>query len=325
MARDIHRALTTWASDSRIHFVLLDGAGERGLCAGGDIRALYKAVVAGHENVAADFFCNEYRFNYYVSRYSKPYIALMNGIVMGGGVGVSAHGSHRIVTERSQVAMPETGIGFIPDVGGTYLLGTAPGEYGTYLGLTGSSIGAADAIYCGLADLMVRSESLPALTEDLEACDDAAAVDACLRRYASPAPPGKAVEQAVWIRECFAADTVEEIFAALARHPHPEAGGASEELKKKSPTSLKITLAALRNARETSDLAACLEQEYRIALVCLQRHDFLEGVRAAIIDKDRKPRWHPQQLAEVPAEEVRRYFAETPDGGLQLSRNLDVG
>ena len=319
MTGTLHTALLAWASDPAVHFVLLDGAGDRGLCAGGDIRALYQAVAAGQAHLAEGFFREEYRLNYLISRYPKPYLALMEGIVMGGGMGVSAHGSHRVVTERSQLAMPETAIGFVPDVGGTYLLGNAPGECGTYLGLTGNRIGAADALSCGLADLTVPSEMLPALTLELERCADAATMEQCLRTYAVQIPSGDPLAQQGWITECFAGQTVEEILAALAQHADARAHMAFEELEKKSPTSLKVTLAALRKARELGDLAACLEQEYRIARGCLRGHDFQEGIRAALVDKDRNPKWRPARLEDVTREEVQRYFASTGGPGLDLA------
>jgi enoyl-CoA hydratase len=316
----MHTALMAWADDASIQFVLVDGAGERGLCAGGDIRALYTAAITDSRNLATDFFRNEYRLNYLISRYPKPYVVLMDGIVMGGGIGISAHASsHRVVTERSELAMPETAIGFVPDVGGTHLLGTAPDELGTYLGLTGSRIGAADAIFCGLADTIVLSENLLLLTHDLEKCANSVEMDEVLHSYTTRTPSGMAVEQRAWIRECFAAQTVEEIFAALAQHANPEANVALQELAKKSPTSLKVTLAALRNARRFNDLATCLQQEYRLAQACLREHDFVEGVRAAIIDKDRNPRWRPDRVEGVTPEDVERYFAESSVGELDLT------
>jgi enoyl-CoA hydratase len=319
MVTIMHSALMAWADDASIQFVLVDGAGQRGLCAGGDIRAMYAAVISGNHNVAADFFRHEYRLNYLISQYPKPYVALMDGIVMGGGIGISSHGSHRIVTERSQLAMPETAIGFLPDVGGTHLLGTAPEELGTYLALTGSRIGAADAIFCGLADAMVLSKDLSNLTHDLETCQDTAEVNELLSAYTTQAPLGMTSAQRTWINECFAAQTVEEIFVALARHTNPKAQDTLQELKKKSPTSLKIALAALRNARSFNDLASCLRQEYCLAQVCIREHDFVEGVRAAIIDKDRNPRWRPDRIEKVTPEDVQRYFAESGKSQLDLT------
>ena len=312
-------ALVAWARDPCVHFVLLDGAGDRGLCAGGDIRAIYLALVAGDLGQAADFFRAEYELNYRIACYPKPFISLMDGLVMGGGIGVSSHASHRVVTERSELAMPEAAIGFIPDVGATYLLGTAPDESGTYLGLTGNRIGAADAVHCGLADIMVHSELLPALTSLLERCGSTEAMQDFLHSNATATPRAGLFAQNTWIQECFSAATVEQIMAALSEHPNPAAQAALHDLHMRSPTSLKLTLAALRNGRALHDLAACLQQEYRLALACARGHDFVEGVRAAIIDKDRKPAWRPDRLDAVTPADVERHFAPSHLAGLDLA------
>jgi enoyl-CoA hydratase len=318
MINEMHAALAAWAKDDSVHFVLVDGAGERGLCAGGDIRALYNSIVADQREVATEFFRREYQLNYEISRYAKPYVVLMDGIVMGGGIGISSHGSHRVVTERSQLAMPETAIGFIPDVGGTHLLGTAPGEIGTYMGLTGGRIGAADAIKCGLADVMTRSEDLPRLALDLEACAGAAAMEQCLRSFAAPAPPGIFRERHAWIDECFAASTVEEILAALLGQADAEARSCGQEVKKMSPTSLKVTLRALRHARDANSLEASLKQEFRLAQTCENGHDLIEGIRAAIVDKDRNPQWSPARMEEVTPEMVDAYFNDAGAASVEL-------
>ena len=315
----MHAALTEWAVDPAIQFILLDGAGDRGLSAGGDIRAVYNAVTEDRRDLAIDFFRREYRLNYLIAQYPKPYVALMDRLVMGGGIGVSAHASHRVVTERSELAMPETAIGFVPDVGGTHLLGTAPEELGTWLGLTGSRIGPADAIFCRLADIMVAGDGLPELTQQLESCESPAAVDTMLGRSSTPPPAGMSAEQRAWIKQCFAAPTIEEMVDRLTSHANPDAKAAAQELAKRSPTSLKVTLAALRNGAEWNDLASCLRQEYRIAHTCLKEHDFVEGVRAAIVDKDRNPKWRPDRLEDVSSEDVQRYFQIPGEGDLDLT------
>ncbi len=314
MVAAVTAALSAWVDDPAVHFVLLDGAGDRGLCAGGDIRAMYTAVTAGDLATAADFFRDEYRLNLLIDRYPKPFVALMDGLVMGGGIGIAAHSSHRVVTERSALAMPETIIGFMPDAGGSHLLGMAPDELGIYLGLSGNRFGAADALGCGFADLMVPSAALPALTGALEACADAAAMERCLGRYAIQPAPGPLDALRATIRACFAGDTIEAILDALAHEPDPWAAQTLAELKTRSPTSLKVTLRALRNARAHADLASTLRQEYRIACRAIREHDFVEGVRAAVVDKDRNPRWHPDRLDAVTDEAVARYFLE-PEGG----------
>ena len=315
MVNEIHAALIVWARDADVKFVLVDGAGERGLCAGGDIRAIYDAMAAGQPQEATEFFRREYQLNYFIAHYLKPYVVLMDGIVMGGGIGIASHGSHRLVTERSQLAMPEAAIGFIPDVGGTHLLGTAPGEIGAWMGLTGARVGAADAILCGLADSMVRSEDLVRLTADIERCVDSTAMKEVLRSYTVPATGGMTPERRSWIDECFAGSTVEEIVAALLVHANAEARDSAEVLGTMSPTSLKLTLRALRAARVANDLAAALQQEFRLAQSCERGHDLAEGIRAAIVDKDRKPKWSPMRLEEVSQASVEACFntAEAED------------
>ncbi len=319
MVEEMHAALTTWAQDDGVQFVLVDGAGGRGLCAGGDIRAIYDAIIGGQPEAATAFFRKEYQLNYFISRYPKPYVVLMDGIVMGGGIGIASHGSHRLVTERAQLAMPETAIGFIPDVGGTYLLGIAPGELGTYMALTGSRVGAAEAIHCGLADSMIRSEDLQRITVELEACTSLADLEQCLRGHAVQAPQGIAQERQPWIDTCFAASTVEAIVTALREHPNAEAKASAEVLMKMSPTSLKLTLKAVRSARLAHDLASSLRQEFRLAQACEKGHDLVEGIRAAIVDKDRNPKWSPARLEEVTPEMVEACFGDADAEDVSLA------
>jgi enoyl-CoA hydratase len=317
MVQAIHTALTHWAHDTDIRFVLLDGAGERGLCAGGDIRALYDAVHVGEFDVPEIFFRDEYRLNAYIARYPKPYIALMDGIVMGGGIGVSAHGSHRVVTERSRLAMPETGIGFVPDVGGTFLLARAPDELGTHAALTSFQMNADDAILCGLADICVPGDKLPDLATALLGCA-ADEIRACLENFQTPPPQGILRDARAWIAACYANDTVESIVAALQRQTAPAAGQALQDIARKSPTSLKITLRALREAKREHRLEPCLEQEYRLAMACMKNPDFREGVRAALVDKDRNPVWSPANLEDVTPDAIEKIFASPNHGGLGL-------
>ncbi|MFD9536462.1 enoyl-CoA hydratase/isomerase family protein [Streptomyces sp. NPDC060010] len=309
MVLRVEEALTAWRGDPAVEAVVVSGAGERGLCAGGDIRAIHDDAKAGG-TASADFWRDEYRLNALIARYPKPYVALMDGIVMGGGVGISAHGNVRIVTERSRVAMPETGIGFVPDVGGTYLLALAPGELGTHLALTGAPVGAADALLCGLADHFVPADRLDRLSADL----GRAPVHEVLARHVGQAPPGLLAARRGWIDHCYAADTVEEIVERLLASGEPEAKDAAETILTKSPTALKVTLSALRRARETGPLERVLEQEYRISCTALRSPDLVEGIRAQVIDKDRAPRWSPATLEEVTESDVARYFAPLGDG-----------
>ncbi len=310
MVHAMKPALVRFAQDDQVSTVILTGAGERGLCAGGDIRAIYQSGKAGDPHVS-QFWREEFPINHLIAHYPKPYVALMDGIVMGGGVGVASHGRHRIVTERTRLAMPETGIGYVPDVGATWLLPKAPGEAGTWMGLTGEIVGAADAIHAGLADACVPSEQLPALVSalgDLAAGAEDPDVRAAIGGFAVKPDPGRLESERDLIDRCFAFDTVEEIVAALAREPGTFADATARAIASRSPTSLKLTLRLLRLGRDSSSLVECLEREFTAACEILRQHDFYEGVRAAIIDKDRDPHWLPVRLEEVREEELDRYL-----------------
>ncbi|MEE1790282.1 enoyl-CoA hydratase/isomerase family protein [Streptomyces sp. BE308] len=317
MVRLVDAALARAEHDDAVTSVVIDGAGERGLCAGGDIRTLHDDARAGGR-ASLEFWRDEYVLNARIARIRKPYVALMDGIVMGGGVGVSAHGSIRVVTERSRVAMPETGIGFVPDVGGTHLLAAAPGELGTHLALTGRAVGAADALLCGLADHFVPSQCLPELAADLAVSATPDEVTRTVLRYASDAPAGELAAQRHWIDGCYAADTVEEIGERLRTSGVPAAEEAARTLLAKSPTALKVTLAAVRRAATLDSLEAVLDQEFRVSSRAFEQPDFVEGVRAQIIDKDRNPQWKPAVLAEVTDSDVARFFAPLRPGEREL-------
>ncbi|MFJ5172654.1 enoyl-CoA hydratase/isomerase family protein [Streptomyces griseoviridis] len=316
MVRRVDDALAAWEHDPSVRTIVLTGAGERGLCAGGDIRAVHDDARDGDGTASAAFWYDEYHLNARIARYPKPYVAVMDGIVMGGGVGVSAHGGVRIVTERSRIAMPETGIGFVPDVGGTYLLSRAPGELGTHLALTGAHFGAGDAVLCGLADHFVPSAALDTLLDDLAALP----VDEALARHVRPLPEGELAARREWIDACYRADTVEEIVRRLLAHGDPAAKETAETLLSKSPTALKVTLAAMRRARRLATLEEVLEQEYRVSCHALTAPDLVEGVRAQIIDKDRDPHWSPARLDDVHDADVARFFAPLGTRELGLAR-----
>ncbi|MGW1813568.1 enoyl-CoA hydratase/isomerase family protein [Streptomyces sp. NPDC002125] len=318
MVRAVDEALARAAADDTVTAVLIAGAGVRGLCAGGDIRSIYEDARAGR-SASVGFWRDEYRLNARIARFPKPYVALMDGIVMGGGVGVSAHGDVRVVTERSRVAMPETGIGFVPDVGGTHLLAAAPGELGTHLALTGRAVEAADAILCGLADHYIPSHRLAGLTSALARVTTPAEVTDTVRSFATDAPPGELAEQRTWIDDCYAADTVEEIIDRLANSGPAAAKETAAQLQALSPTALKVTLAAVRRAKGLGGLEAVLDQEFRVSCRAFAGHDLVEGVRARIIDKDRTPRWNPAELGEVTADQVARHFEPLGDQELGLS------
>jgi enoyl-CoA hydratase len=323
MALEMHAALRGWADDPTVGAVLVTGAGERGLCAGGDIRAIHADALAGG-TATLDFWRDEYRLNAAIARYPKPIVAIMHGLVMGGGIGVSAHAAQRIVTDGSVLGMPEVGIGLVPDVGGTWLLSRAPGELGTHIALSAARLGPGDAIELGLADWYVPTDSLTALAgalADIPAgeTDVPGAVGEAVQHLARPAPWSDLAAGRAWIDDCYAADSVEEILARLDAAPEPEASATAKEISGKSPTSLKVTLSALRRARELDSLEAELNQELRVSTRCFTEPDLAEGIRAQVIDKDRNPRWSPPTLDQVTADDVEGYFAPLGERELGLT------
>ncbi|EHB56521.1 3-hydroxyisobutyryl-CoA hydrolase [Mycolicibacterium rhodesiae JS60] len=304
MVTIIAKALTDWADDDGVRAVVLTGAGERGLCAGGDVVAIYhSARDQGHE--ARSFWFDEYRLNAQIGSYPKPFVAIMDGIVMGGGVGVAGHGSVRVVTDTSKVAMPEVGIGFIPDVGGTYLLSRAPGGLGLHAALSGAPFSGSDAIALGFADHYIPHESLEAFTAAIVADG----VDAAVTAFATEPPPSQLVAQRDWIDECYAGETVADIVAALRGHDEDEAKKAADLIASRSPIAAAVTLASVRRAAELDTLEDVLVQEYRVSSASLDSHDLIEGIRAQIVDKDRNPKWNPPSLDAVTDEDVEQYFA----------------
>src|SRR5262245_56900176 len=256
MVGRIWEALTAWQDDPTVGLVLLDGTGERALCAGGDVHALYDSRERG-SSFARAFWSEEYRLNALIGRYRKPFVAIQDGIVMGGGIGLSGHARHRIVTERSKLAMPETGIGLIPDVGGTWLLARAPGETGIYLGLTGEPMGAADAIYARFADAFVPSAKLARLAERLLDAKGGP-VASVIAAHSEPPPPSLLAPRRADIDRIFGSASIEAMLKALAAARGDWARKCLDGLGQKSPKSLKLTLAAIRNARRLGSLEAAL-------------------------------------------------------------------
>ncbi|HEX5599135.1 MAG TPA: enoyl-CoA hydratase/isomerase family protein, partial [Hyphomicrobiaceae bacterium] len=311
MVLAIHDALKRWEQDPEIAVVILDGAGDRALCAGGDVRAIYESASEG-SGFARKFWADEYRLNAYIGRYPKPYVAFMDGIVMGGGIGLSGHGSHRIVTERSQLAMPETGIGLIPDVGGTWLLAHAPGETGIYLGLTGERMRGAGTMYARFADSFVPSSRLADLAKALSEIENSSDVDSVIARFSEAPPPSDLASHAREIDATFCFDSVEKIRDALASMNTDWSRKTLEELDRRSPLALKLTLAAIRNARTLPSLEAALNVEYRLTVRLLEHGEFLEGVRALLVDKDKTPKWNPPRLADVTDEMVAQFLSPLP-------------
>jgi enoyl-CoA hydratase len=312
MSRDVDRALDRFEADREVSVIVLEGAGERGLCAGGDIRALYEnSKVKG--DLGKILWREEYILNARIAKFPKPYVAFMDGIVMGGGVGLSAHASHRVVTDRTKLAMPEVGLGFFPDVGGTWLLSHAPGEIGTYFGLTGQTMNGPDAIYTGFADAVVPSSKLPALREALTRVRPGTAsaeIKILIAGFATGETAGPVAAMQDKIDVWFAHDRVEDIFAALQRDGSELALATLKTLNEKSPRGMVVALKLLRLARTASSLEQCLVREYRAALEVFKSDDFREGIRAAVIDKDRNPKWSPSRIEDVTPAMIAPYFAE---------------
>lgn len=311
MVRAIHAQLQTWATAVHIKAVVIRGAGDRAFCAGGDLRLTYERYKT-HDPALTHFFRDEYQLNRFIFHFPKPYVALLNGITMGGGVGLSLHGSHRVATERLLFAMPETGIGFFPDVGGSYFLPRLRGKFGFYLGLSGARLTSDDCVALNIAQQKVSFDALPDLLNAIAAfsfADDArSAVTQVIEQFNMLAPPSLLLAQQAAIDTCFSAQTMEEILQNLRHSTHIICKDAATMIETKSPTSLKITLRAMQVGARL-DFDACMRQEYRLACHFLQGHDFLEGIRAVIVDKDHSPKWKPEKLAAVTQVDVDKYFA----------------
>jgi len=304
MVSAISQALTKWDRDDDVSAVVVDGAGERGLCAGGDIVAIYHSAQADGAETRV-FWYEEYLLNAQIGRFSKPYVALMDGIVMGGGVGVAVHGSVRVVTDTTKMAMPEVGIGLIPDVGGTLLLSRTPGLLGLHCALTGAPFDGADAIAMGFADHFVPHDALA----DFKNAIVADGIDAALAAHAKEPPPSSLLAQREWIDECYTGESVEDIVAALRGHDAGPANDAANLIMTRSPIALSLALEAVRRAAKLDTLEDVLRQEYRTSCGALRSHDLVEGIRAQVIDKDRNPKWSPASLAAVTTADVEAYFA----------------
>jgi enoyl-CoA hydratase len=312
MFHDIDKALDAFEADPAIAVIVLEGAGERGLCAGGDIRSLWESSkVKG--DLGKILWRDEYILNARIKKFPKPYVAFMDGIVMGGGVGLSAHSAHRIVTDKTKLAMPEVGLGFFPDVGGTWLLSHSPGEIGTYFGLTGQTMNGPDAIHARFADAVVLSAKLPDLRAALTKLTPgvtSADVAKLIEGFSTGETAGPVAAQQAKIDALFSHDRMEDIVAALQRDGSDFAQATLKTLSEKSPRGMVVTLKLLRLARQSSSLEECLVREYRAALEVFASDDFREGVRAAVIDKDRSPKWSPPRIEDVTPEMVAPYFAE---------------
>ncbi len=324
MVHALSAQLAAWGDDPAVTRVVIMANGERAFSAGGDIRALYDLGKAGRHKEALQFWADEYPLNAAIKNFRKPYISLIDGIVMGGGVGISVHGSHRVAFDRFSFAMPEVSIGFFPDVGATWFLARMPGEVGTYCALTGERFNAADGLMAGIATHRVPSARYGALVEGLSGT---VSVDAVLAAFSEPAGQGTQIApisaRRAAIDRLFAGGTVEGILAALdkdAASGGPDAEWAAKTaatIRTKSPLSLKLALAQVRYGA-SADFDACMRAEFRIVSRIVHGHDFYEGVRAVIVDKDNRPRWQPADLAQVGDADVARHFAPLGDGELVL-------
>lgn len=322
MIRQIYPVLQKWNTDPGVSLVLIKGTGDRAFCAGGDVRAVAEAGQKG-DDLTKVFFKEEYMLNYAIGMLQKPYVALINGITMGGGVGLSVHGRFRVATERTLFAMPETAIGLFPDVGGGYVLPRMQGKLGVYLALTGHRLKGYDVKHSGVATHFVSSEKLADLESSLLGLPDPHlnSIQQVLNDYDKQCSEGhkdfvlaKFTHQ---IDKCFDKPTVEDIVKALEEDASEWALQQIELLSKMSPTSLKITLRQLQEGG-TLSLADCLKMEYRLTQRCMEDNDFYEGIRAVLVDKDNSPKWNPSSLAGVSKQKVDSYFASLGDRELVL-------
>lgn len=302
MAVAVRAQLEEWAEDDAIAVVSLEGAGERGLCAGGDIRAVREAHLAGTTG-GVDFWADEYVLDAQIAEYPKPVIAVMDGVVMGGGLGISMFADVRWVTERSKIAMPETKIGFFPDVAASYLLARAPGELGTHLAMTGTTVTGADAVHLGLADAVIDSSSV---------ADRLAQIAAGGPVEAGPSSGtgegGSLADARAWADECYAGDDAAAILERLRGHEHPDARAAAAEIEQRSPLSVAVALEVVRRAGDATSVREVLQTDTVVSANLLERPDFAEGVRALLVDKDHEPSWEHSKLDEVSRDEVLALF-----------------
>lgn len=303
MVRIFDPQLAAWESDDAVRAVVVRGAGERAFCAGGDIQKLYDG--GPKSQITQDFFREEYRLNRRIHNYPKPYVAIMDGITMGGGVGLSIHAATRIAADNTMFAMPETGIGLFPDVGGSWFLPRLPGEIGMFMAMTGARLKAADCVYAGICDAYIPDDRHDELLDELRAGEPLGeTVD---RLTGSPGKAPLAVHRAA-IDRCFSGDSVEAIMAALEAEGGEWAEKQRAVMAEKSPTSQKISFRQLREGKRLS-FDECMVMEYRLAQHLMEGGDFFEGVRAVVVDKDMAPKWTPARLSDLSDDDVARYFA----------------
>ena len=307
--------LSKWGSNPAIKAVMIRAVSGRAFCAGGDIRLAYERKQTKDPQLE-HFFRDEYVMNRRIFHFPKPYIALLNGITMGGGAGISMHGSHRVATERMTFAMPETGIGFFPDIGASYFLSRLPFKMGCYLGVTGETIAYNDCHALGLVDDVIAVDAMENVIQEIidSVITDNQSVSDIIAKFSIPVPKSQLLDHQSDIVNCFAKTSVEEIIRALQTTDNAWCHSTADIIKKKSPTSLKVTLQELQRA-EQLDFDECMQMEYHMMQQFIHSHDFFEGIRAALIDKDRNPHWQPATLEEVSAEQVMRYFSHSEENG----------
>ncbi|WP_422375751.1 enoyl-CoA hydratase/isomerase family protein [Roseibium sp.] len=315
MVRALARQLTAWESDPQIAHIVVTGAGDKAFCAGGDIRSIYDARQAGETEGLSAFFRDEYLLNAQIKAYPKPFIALINGIVMGGGVGVSVHGTHRIGTEKTMFAMPETGIGFFPDVGGTYFLPRMPKKSGVYCALSAGRLKQGDALATGVLTHAVSADSLTDLETSLETATD---IGAALAPFLVTPERGSVAAHLEEIEKAFSAESVEEVLNRLDASSTEFTQKAAAAIRGKSPTSVLIAFEQMKRGGDLS-FNECMKLEYRIVSRILQGTEFYEGIRAVLVDKDQNPKWTPSQFGQVDSADLASYFEEPEGGDLPLA------
>ncbi len=310
----IEKALDQWRDDDNIAMVVIDAEGDKAFCAGGDIQVMYDTAVKGDFDYGRRFWRDEYRLNAKIFNYPKPYAAFMQGFNMGGGVGVSCHGSHRIVCETSRIAMPETGIGLVPDVGGSLLLARAPGRLGEFLGTTGGRMDAGNAIYAGFADYFIPYAAWPALIDALEQSGDWALIDAA----AQPAPEAGLASQQADIDRIFAGETHRDILRSLQHEDSEFSAKTLKTLAQKSPLAVACAIEICHRVRAGDTIDKALREEFKYTWRAAEHGDFIEGIRALIIDKDNAPKWRHAGLAEVSDLDVVNMLLPLGDKALKL-------
>lgn len=314
MVKATAAALDDWEHDEDVAHVIVRGAGNKAFCAGGDIRGLYEAWLAADIDALTGFFRDEYLLNARIKAYPKPYIALINGIVMGGGVGVSVHGSHRIGTENTQFSMPETGIGFFPDVGGTYFLPRMPNKTGVYCALSAGRLKQGDALETGVLTHAVSEANLPEVAHALEAAEE---IETALAPFLMRPQTGPVTQNADLIAACFGEQSVADILKRLEAANDPFAVGTAQSIRRNCPASLLIAFEQMQRG-SALDFNACMTLEFRIVSRVLEGSDFFEGIRSVVVDKDNAPKWKPARLEDVDRDEMASYFQTARGGDLPL-------